>query len=51
MRPPHVGTPVESDHHHEDDGEMGSEQITQQIKRMPTPKEVMKGLNEVRKRE
>lgn len=46
MPPPHVGGPVESDHVHESDGDMGGERVAQQIKRMPTPKEVMKGLNE-----
>ena len=44
--PPHVGGPVESEHVHEDDGHMEGERIAQQVKRMPTPKEIMKGLNE-----
>lgn len=46
MPPPHVGAPVESEHQHEDDGATDGEKVTQQIKRMPTPKEVMKGLDE-----
>lgn len=42
--PPHVGAPAESDN--DEEPETDGEQITQQVKRMPTPKEIMKGLNE-----
>jgi hypothetical protein len=47
--PPNVGTPpVEPDYHHgaAADAAGVGESVNQQVKRMPTPKEIMKGLNE-----
>jgi ATP-dependent protease Clp ATPase subunit len=47
--PPNVGTPpVEPDYHHEAAANAAGvgDSLNQQVKRMPTPKEIMKGLNE-----
>ena len=41
----HPHAPVDSAHY-QHNGDMDGEQVAQQVKRMPTPKEVMKGLNE-----
>lgn len=47
MPPPHVGPPpVETEHEEQIAASTGGENVINQIKRMPTPKEVMKGLNE-----
>lgn len=47
MPPPHVGPPpVETEHEEQIAAATGGENVINQIKRMPTPKEVMKGLNE-----
>ncbi|CAB9505578.1 protease ATP-binding subunit ClpX [Seminavis robusta] len=46
--PPNVGVPGDADHDDEAVAAAagGGESLNQQVKRMPTPKEVMKGLNE-----
>ena len=44
--PPHIGTPPLEPDHEEEIAARGGENVIQQVKRMPTPKEIMKGLNE-----
>lgn len=44
--PPHIGPPSMEPEHEEEVAAAGSENVIQQVKRMPTPREIMKGLNE-----